>query len=210
MRDTYWENNGKHQKTYDRLKKLVPAEGKADSMHIELLRCACNIYYDFYNNGAYNLCVFKDQLLFIQSWADEIKAKMRSVRGQSPFDKIIEACIADAINESNFISAMLENKVTAVYDGYEKIMDAIIIVVEEREQNSKFVLVSSKTSGLSKTNSIEVKQSSVQKQAEIIVRPRGYSCDKWFRNARPGDCLVLSSLHTIFCINTIQKIENIK
>jgi hypothetical protein len=52
---SYWNNNGKYERLYEKLFKLVPSEGKSDNKHIEAIRCISNIYYDFYNNGACNL-----------------------------------------------------------------------------------------------------------------------------------------------------------
>ena len=212
--NTYWGIDGKHQKTYDRLKVLIPDNGRADSMHIELLRCASNLYHDFYNNGAGNLSVLVEEISLIRNWGEEIKAKMRSVRGPSPFDKIIDACMADAVNESNLISTMLENRVTAVYDGYEKIMDAIILVVEERERNAKFVLVEA---GRKRDLFLT---SSVLKRAKRVARDnngREKQCEKWFNDAKPGDCLMLSPQSAVFCIlrtsvilGKLKKVEDVQ
>jgi hypothetical protein len=55
MKDTYWMNKGKHQKAYQELTNdLMPAYGKADTLHGELLRALGKIYYDYYNNGMCN------------------------------------------------------------------------------------------------------------------------------------------------------------
>ena len=50
---SYWNSNGKHQKTYDALAKLIPSYGEcpADSPKLERLRLAANAYYQLYNNG---------------------------------------------------------------------------------------------------------------------------------------------------------------
>lgn len=212
MSNTYWAQDGKYQKIYDRLKELIPDNGKADSMHIELLRCASNLYHDFYNNGAGNLSVYLDQISFIKSWSKEIKAKMRNVRGASPFDKIIDACMADALNESNLISAMLENKVTAVYNGYEKIMDAIILVVEEREQDSKFIIINASMGGWLDGTKEKRQRSDVLKQAVKCSRHSGREkqCRKWFKDAKPGDCLVLDPTCGVLCVNKVQNLRDVK
>lgn len=54
MANTYWNHNGKHQLLSDALQHLIPATGKSDVAHIELLRCLNNVYYDIYNNGGCN------------------------------------------------------------------------------------------------------------------------------------------------------------
>jgi hypothetical protein len=55
MQNTYWNNQGKHQKAYQELTNdLMSAHGKADTLHGELLRALGKIYYDYYNNGMCN------------------------------------------------------------------------------------------------------------------------------------------------------------
>jgi hypothetical protein len=49
--NTYWNNDGKYQSLYTKLYEQVPPEGKADKVHIDLLRNVSNLYYDLYNNG---------------------------------------------------------------------------------------------------------------------------------------------------------------
>lgn len=52
----YWNHKGKYQKGYEKLyKQLVPNQGKATTQEGELLRAACNVYYDQFNNGGLNL-----------------------------------------------------------------------------------------------------------------------------------------------------------
>lgn len=53
---TYWNHTGKHQGAYEALHvALVPAQGDAETMTGELLRCLGCVYYDVYNNGGGNL-----------------------------------------------------------------------------------------------------------------------------------------------------------
>lgn len=51
---TYWSNNGTYQSDYDRLVKLMPAMGKCETVAGEIIRAACRLGYDFYNNGMGN------------------------------------------------------------------------------------------------------------------------------------------------------------
>lgn len=49
---SYWGGNGVYEKEYAELrKKLVPDQGKAETMHGELLRCIGNLTYEWGNNG---------------------------------------------------------------------------------------------------------------------------------------------------------------
>ncbi len=52
---TYWDNKGKFQAQYDYIyKNLMPTYGSCSNEHIEAIRCASNIYYEYYNNGNCN------------------------------------------------------------------------------------------------------------------------------------------------------------
>lgn len=52
---TYWSGKGKYHKLYDQLYgAFVPSMGEASNECGELIRCATNLYYDIYNNGACN------------------------------------------------------------------------------------------------------------------------------------------------------------
>lgn len=60
MKQTYWNNNGKHQRLNDALWEiLVPRMGEAETEQGEALRIVSKIYYDYYNNGCCNL-VYKN------------------------------------------------------------------------------------------------------------------------------------------------------
>ena len=57
---SYWSGEGKYQKQYDELQKLIPREGSVEKgmckhkISLERLRRACNAYYDVFNNGGGN------------------------------------------------------------------------------------------------------------------------------------------------------------
>jgi hypothetical protein len=55
--NTYWDGNGKYQKTYEQLHKLIPATGEVEgkgNRALERLRKYVNAYYDLFNNGGCN------------------------------------------------------------------------------------------------------------------------------------------------------------
>lgn len=54
MENTYWNHNGRYQEAYDRLEKLMPFSGPADTVAGEMIRAMCRLGYDFYNNGMCN------------------------------------------------------------------------------------------------------------------------------------------------------------
>ena len=54
--DTYWANEGKYQKMYNKAwEQLIPASGEAEDGWPEALRAISRIGYDYYNNGFCNL-----------------------------------------------------------------------------------------------------------------------------------------------------------
>ena len=54
--ETYWDNEGKYQKMYNKAwKQLIPASGEAEDGWPEALRAISRIGYDYYNNGFCNL-----------------------------------------------------------------------------------------------------------------------------------------------------------
>ena len=58
MKNTYWNNQGSYQTTYEGLKILIPDEGSSPIPTIERLRLVANSYYDIYNEGACNTHCF--------------------------------------------------------------------------------------------------------------------------------------------------------
>lgn len=51
---SYWNDNGKYQKEYQKICTLIPAEGECKNKNLEIFRCLNNLAYDLYNNGACN------------------------------------------------------------------------------------------------------------------------------------------------------------
>lgn len=52
--ETYWSGNGPLQEDHNRLIKLMPAQGPADTVAGEMIRAVSRLGYDFYNNGMGN------------------------------------------------------------------------------------------------------------------------------------------------------------
>lgn len=56
--DTYWHNKGKHQELMNRLRQLIPANGRIvnprANPYLEKFRKAANAYGDLHNNGLWN------------------------------------------------------------------------------------------------------------------------------------------------------------
>lgn len=55
MGDSYWAGTGAYSAEHVNLfDELVPEEGKANTLHGELMRCTSNMNYEFFNNGNCN------------------------------------------------------------------------------------------------------------------------------------------------------------
>lgn len=123
---TYWNHEGKHQAEYSRLyEKLVPASGRAETQHGELLRAICKLYYDYHNNGACNYPILKQHIGTLENWREEIKSKMEN---PSDFDGLVRACWKHAFDEgSMYFDDLDESKL-------EELTDAVILVVLEEDQ----------------------------------------------------------------------------
>lgn len=52
---SYWSEKGDLQDWADQIKKDVPSSGHAETLPVELFRCAQNVYYEIFNNGGCNL-----------------------------------------------------------------------------------------------------------------------------------------------------------
>lgn len=58
----YWNHKGKYQKLYEELReKYVPKYGEAETEHGEIVRIVSRLYYDIYNNGAWNFGALEDE-----------------------------------------------------------------------------------------------------------------------------------------------------
>ena len=96
--NTYWNSKGKHQTVATRLEKLFPTTGAAPTQAGEIFRCACNAYYDFYNNGGWNKLTYATQHLskvgvFRKATAEQKQAisivrKISSAEVQAPFSEV--------------------------------------------------------------------------------------------------------------------------
>jgi hypothetical protein len=80
MSDTYWNNRGKHQADYVALTDLlIPASGRSETTHGELLRGAAKVYRDYYNNGLCNADT-PDMLYrwgcVVAAWDEEVVAAL--------------------------------------------------------------------------------------------------------------------------------------
>lgn len=70
---THWCHSGRLEAEYSHLRSmLLPESGKAKTQHGEWLRCASNIYHEFYNNANIN---------FSQPHFQEMRKALWSIRG---------------------------------------------------------------------------------------------------------------------------------
>lgn len=56
IKNTYWNDNGKHQTYYNEIKDLMFKEGESvNNKYLKGLESLTKLYYEVYNNGGFNL-----------------------------------------------------------------------------------------------------------------------------------------------------------
>jgi hypothetical protein len=94
----YWNETGKYQDLYKKLRELIPAEGSVNGSRsynkkLERLRKAGNCYYDLFNNGLGNRATeFRQVFGFGGTWI----AKSRSYYSLLLENKMDEIILAAA------------------------------------------------------------------------------------------------------------------
>jgi DNA-dependent RNA polymerase auxiliary subunit epsilon len=128
--NTYWNENGKHQKELNRLNGLLPNWGMTDNPYMNLFIIASNIYYDVYNNSGCNL---KDNYLKkIEEYITPLAHELKSLR----FDVKIETLVRNLKNKEK-LEKFLDEVVTHVQDkdlSYDK---HTLFFDNEKEELSK-------------------------------------------------------------------------
>ena len=95
--------------------ELVPPQGKANTPHGELLRCATNLYYDVYNNGFCNARVLEPQVDAVAAMRDELIPYLEDRDAFKRFRSALrEACQGDEEGDADGHGARLEDILTAV------------------------------------------------------------------------------------------------
>ena len=94
---TYWNGNGKYQKEYEILVKLIPEKGRSKFENIELLRCISNIYYDYYNNGFCNYNILKEEIAFLERHGFIIRQDITPEELESIINAIVERILGKPI-----------------------------------------------------------------------------------------------------------------
>lgn len=93
IEQTYWAGNGTHQKLAEVLQEnLIPVNGRAETMHGELLRCAIRIYHDRYNNGLGNADVLVNCKMprFLLMFEEEIDDRLPPEMSVSELVRAVE------------------------------------------------------------------------------------------------------------------------
>ena len=103
----YWNHQGNFQKELDTLwSKLVPSEGKAKTMHGELLRCATKLYYDVFNNGFGNADVLGYQVDFVMNFEQELLQNDLSKSDWSTVKKGFKSGVYGINEDQEFIKSL--------------------------------------------------------------------------------------------------------
>jgi len=115
LKVSYWNNNSKYEKQYKILyDKLVPAQGRAKTIHGEVLRCMSKVYYDLFNNGGGNFDVLHKHFSYLENLSDDIMEN--SSWDVKMFDKFSKWIILMKKNDSIFKQKLLERMVDCVVE----------------------------------------------------------------------------------------------
>lgn len=132
--NTYWNHKGKYQEWTDKLSGLIPDEGRAKELHIDLIRNINNCYHDHYNNGNCNWGNKEEQFYHILYHADELSA----VAGLEDVDiKILLFQIKgyfDDADPDDFYPVELGPEFDVLGEKWEKLADIITRYAWEVEQ----------------------------------------------------------------------------
>jgi len=114
----YWDNEGPHQETYDRLSgKLVPLCGNSGTLEGEFLRAAGKLCHEFYNNGGGNnvsgaLRFLRDRYPnFDFAWWDTLAPYVTGRGGRAP-QSVYDACEA-IVDDVTVYAASRKGKYTS-------------------------------------------------------------------------------------------------
>ena len=75
LENSYWSGNGLYEEENSKIEKHIPTFGMTSNPYLNLYIVACNIYYDAYNNGGYNMTDYRIDKYrkYILPFNDEIK-----------------------------------------------------------------------------------------------------------------------------------------
>ncbi|KVV20838.1 hypothetical protein WK78_26375 [Burkholderia cepacia] len=92
--DNYFDSTSVNQVAYDELfAQLVPERGEADTLDGEALRTAGRIYYDWFNNGFWNITAthYQEMISFLHSQA----SKFNIAQELDVVDEVVEEIESD-------------------------------------------------------------------------------------------------------------------
>lgn len=136
MNNTYWSSNGKYQAWYDELWKQVPAQGKADKLHIDLVRCVSKLYYDHYNNGGCNWDIYRNsEFTNLGYWQDVLYPVALEERDGTESLQSDFTFIRKTMDEIERMDdrAWIKEKLDSLDDKWEKLTDIIVRYAWEKE-----------------------------------------------------------------------------
>ena len=125
---SYWNGNGKYQKKYDRLQKLIPESGHCEQDELELLRIFGNLYYGLMNNGDFSIDNgnyhddFKHIKIDLPEEIENFKKNIHNLedyyyqRGDYNIEDIEEMCNNDSECECDFDDPYFEKKINLGLD----------------------------------------------------------------------------------------------
>jgi len=93
MKNTYWNNNGKHQQEIEKLNNLIPDFGYTDNQYINLFITISNNYYRGYNDGDSFLDFEDRNEKYIKPFSTEIKFEIYKNYKGKELEKLVDRVI---------------------------------------------------------------------------------------------------------------------
>jgi hypothetical protein len=136
---TYWNSKGKYEKESKELsEKLVPAMGRAKTMHGNLLRCMNNLYYDLYNNGMCNAANHLSDAMFLEQFDEDIEKKLGKDKGYlARLIEFVKNVAQGDEDDDDYLAGLDQDEVDDMFMIFERVTDAVIEVVIDEEKSDK-------------------------------------------------------------------------
>jgi hypothetical protein len=114
--ETYWNGRGLHKAKYEAAQEQIPAQGRAATMELNLLRVVVNLYYTLYNDGSCNLEIKQPPVkFFLADFSSEI-------------EKTGEASHGDVRRVMEMTEREADRLDQKLIDAFERVMNACILI----------------------------------------------------------------------------------
>jgi len=124
--NSYWEQTGHFQTEYNSLyDKLVPIEGKCETLNGELIRASSRLLFEYYNNGNENSCFYS--YCCIDEDEDDVCTTVDEY--YQNFIDLIKYSIPESLGVLDNIISVIESERSSADDIYTELMDIVMYYV---------------------------------------------------------------------------------